>query len=212
MNSTPHTGRPVPQGDDDPSAAGEGRPEPRAGHWHREYLPDGTERHWADHARAYVEPDEDRARLAEAIDAVTWYRLDEPVPTSHGLLLKEIATAAGLRPIGFGISGLPLEFPEPAYLDRDRIDLDPDLFETLSVVAIAAVFGPTVFLTYLLDRGDKAVPLALELRERPRSARRSLACDAGLDQLCRGHFYRGHERHRCRCRCHGVATVIAGAA
>lgn len=212
MNSTPHTGRPAPQGAYEPGNAGEDRPEPRDGHWHSEYLPDGTERHWADHGRAYAEPGEDRVRLAEAIDAIGWYRLDEPLPMSHGLLLKEIAERAGLRPVAFGISSLPLEFPEPAYLDRDRIDLDPDLFETLSVVAIAAVFGPTVFLTYLLDRGDKVVPLALELRERSRSVSRSLACDAGLDQLCRGHCNRGHERRFCQCECHGTATAIAGAA
>jgi hypothetical protein len=187
MNSTPH--------DDD-------RPKPRDGLWHSEYLPDGTQRHWSDRARAYSEPDDDRERLAEAITGTRWYRLDEPLPMSHGDMLRELATTAGLRPVAFGISDLPLEFPEPAYLESDRETLEPDWFETLTVVAIAAVFGRTVFMTYLLDRGYEVDPLALELRERAGAPNRTLACDAGFDQLCRGHFRGNDGDQPCQCACH----------
>lgn len=201
MNSTPH----VPEsGNQDCSAE-------QDGYWKSERLEDGTERHWTDLGRAYSRRQGDRARLTEAIAEIRWYRDDDTVPFSPGMLLQEIVRVSGVPAMAVGISGLPVDFPEPDLLDHDRSELAPWQYQTCSIVAVCCRCPRGILVTHFLDLGLEAVPVAQDMRGTAPLEDRTIACAAGLHRACRGDLTDEGKRQPCRCEC-GCATKQTGTA
>lgn len=206
MDSTPHEPEP---GTRTPSADDRNRPTERAGYWRSEYLPDGTERYWSTLARHCTERDEDRATVAAALDAITWYRHKASVPFSAGASLNEIIRQLPPPPIAAGISEPPITLPESGLSEcdralylRDPALLDSDLIQTTSVVALAFRESNAVFLMYYLDEGIQARPVALDIRDMDTAPGRSIGCGAGLHQICRGRYItEDRETRPCQCHC-----------
>ncbi|WP_335986618.1 hypothetical protein [Glycomyces sp. MUSA5-2] len=192
-----------------PPAATGGSPSTRTGYWLSEHLPDGTDRHWSILARQRTARESDRAQVSAAIEAVTWYRGGAKVAFSPGALLNEIISKVTTPPIAFGISDLALELPEAGLSEHDRARydsnpalLDPDLFETTSVVALAFREGRTVFCMYYLDEGVHARPVALDMRDLDPGPERSVGCAARLHSICQGRYItEGRDTRPCACDC-----------
>ena len=184
-------------------------PSTRAGYWRADHLPDGTERHWSTPAQHYTEHDADRAKVAAAIEAITWHRHKANVAFSPGALLNEIIRQVTTPPIAAGISDLAIELPEPGLSERERALyrrdpalLDPDLLQATSIVALAFRGGRGIFLMYYLDEGVQACPVALDIRDLDTGPGRSTGCAARLHRICRGRVI-GNDRETrpCTCEC-----------
>ncbi|WP_026924979.1 hypothetical protein [Glycomyces arizonensis] len=194
MNSTPQPSDEAP-GEANPSN------DDGTGYWMSERLDDGAERRWTDLGRDYSEAPGDRDRLTEAMAAIRWYRHGESMPFSPGMLLQEIIRASGIGAMAVAISALPVEFPEPDLLDRDRNELQPWEYQTCSTVAICYRYRRRVFVTHFLDLGLEAVPIAHDIREAAPLKDHSLACAAGLHGACRKHRTTDETGEACRCEC-----------
>lgn len=173
-------------------------PEP---YWLIEHPEPGFTRSWSRVRKPYTAAAEDRSRIAEAIEGVCWYRLNDQVPFSPGLILRElipIARRAGLAPLAMGIGTDPLDYPEPHLRDQPREAIDPDFFETGYLVALRQLSKRTVFSTYFLVLGDEAGQVVLDIDNRSRPAvPMTRACAARLHELCQGAL----DDRRCGCPC-----------
>ncbi len=170
-------------------------------YWLIEHPEPGFERSWSQVRRPYAAEADDRSRIAEAIEGVRWYRLNDQVPFSPGLILRELIPTvqrAGLTPLAMGIGTDPLDYPEPHLRDQPRDQIDPDFFETGYLVALRQLAGRTVFSVYFLVLGDEAGQVVLDTDDRARPAvPMTRACAARLHELCRGAL----DDRRCECPC-----------
>jgi hypothetical protein len=191
LNSTPHT----PDGADHELSEEDGV------YWFTEHPEPGVERKWTQLCRPYTEDVSDRERIAAAIDRIRWHRLDDSVPFSAGLILRELighASRAGLRPLAMGIGPDPIDYPEPHLLDRPRAEVHPGFFETGYLVALRHLASRTSFSASFLVLNDKAGQVAFDIDDRllPEGLL-TRACAARLHELCKGVIGEA----RCECPC-----------
>ena len=127
---------------------------------HREFSAAGSDylRGQFESGRRYWHTDYDeelmRARISEQIDQLTWQHPSEPLPMSPGLLLQEVIPQMGIRSVSaLAVNGILEHIPD-----------GPD-HATYAVLGIESTspHGLGRARYYLLDIGDRAVGLAVDI-------------------------------------------------
>lgn len=182
--------------------------------WRRDALSHGEARDWFAVSRAYTEPPQYRAAIETAIRQMRWYPPVGSMPFMAGAGLTQIVALLDMRFVGgLGVSEEPLVYPEDHLLDaiatgqRDVADLHPDLLSTYQLLGVRQLTRHGWYITYFLDTGMAAHPLATETAAVDRTGI-SLRCALNRHDQCAGQaaIATSTTRRPCRCGC-GCATT-----